>query len=79
VLSQFRNVNLAAGPIPQTCRIHIAENGWPTGPTCTYERQATVLELVIRTIHEHRAQFNITHYELFALRAANSSNPDLLA
>ncbi len=79
VLSHFRNVNLAAGNIPQTCPIHITENGWPTGPTRTYERQAAVLELVIRTIHEHRVQFNITHYELFALRDANSSNPDLLA
>jgi hypothetical protein len=79
VLSHFRNVSLAAGNIPQTCPIHITEHGWPTGPARSPERQAEVVELVIRTIHEHRKQFNITHYEHFALRDANSSNPDLLA
>lgn len=79
VLSHFRNVSLAAGNIPQTYPIHITEHGWPTGPARSPERQAEVVELVIRTIHEHRKQFNITHYEHFALRDANSSNPDLLS
>jgi hypothetical protein len=79
VLSHFRNVNLAVGKIPQTYPIHITEHGWPTGPARSPERQAEVVELVLRTIHEHRKQFNITHYEHFALRDANSSNPDLLA
>jgi hypothetical protein len=77
VLSHFRNVSLAAATIPETCPTHITEHGCPTGPTRSYERQAAVLELVVRTIHEHRNQFNITHYEHFALRDANSSNPDL--
>jgi hypothetical protein len=79
VLSHFRNVNLAAGNIPQTYPIHITEHGWPTGPARSPERQAEAVELVIRTIHEHCKQFNITHYEHFALRDANSSNPDLLS
>lgn len=79
VLSHFRNVSLAAGNIPQTYPIHITEHGWPTGPARSPERQAEVVELVIRTIHEHCKQFNITHYEHFALRDANSSNSDLLA
>jgi hypothetical protein len=79
VLSHFRNVNLAAGKISQTYPIHITEHGYPTGPNRSPERQVEVVELVIRTIHENREQFNITHYEHFALRDANSSNPDLLS
>jgi hypothetical protein len=79
VLSHFRNVSLAASKIPPTCPIHITENGCPTAPARSPERQAEVVEQVIRTIHEHREQFNITHYEHFALRDANSSNPNLLS
>ena len=79
VLTHFRNVSLAAATIPATCPIHITEHGCPTGPTRSYERQAEVVEQVVRTIHEHREQFNITHYEHFALRDANSSNPALLS
>ena len=79
VLSHFRQVNLAAASISEDCPIHITEHGWPTGPTRSYERQTEVVELVIRTIHEHRNQFNITHYEHHALRDANSSNPDLFS
>ena len=79
VLAHFRQVHMAAANIPMEVPIHITENGWPTGPTRPYERQAEVLEMVVRIIHEHRARLNITHYEHFALRDANSSNPDLLA
>jgi hypothetical protein len=32
--------------------IHIAENGWPTGPTRSFERQSRVLETMIRAIYE---------------------------
>ncbi len=77
VLSHFRQVNMAAADIPFSVPIHITENGWPTGPTRSADRQADVLETVIRTIYEHRNQFNITHYECFALRDADSPNPGL--
>lgn len=77
VLTHFRQVNLTAGNFPQTIPMHITENGWPTGPTRSYERQAEVLETVIRTVYEQRTNLNITRYELFALRDADSSNTDL--
>ena len=77
LLEQFRCRNLAAGNIPVSVPIHITENGWPTGPRRTYERQAAVIETLVRTIHERRAEFNVTHYELFSLRDSDSSNPDL--
>ncbi len=79
VLAHFRQVSLAAAGIAPSVPIHIAETGWPTGPERSYERQAEVLERVISVIYEHREQFNITHYEHFSLRDANSANPDLFA
>ena len=77
VLTHFRQVNMVAAGIPVSVPIHITENGWPTGPTRSAERQADVLETVIRIIYEHRNQFNIMHYECFALRDADSPNPGL--
>ena len=76
LLKGFRGTNLAAGNIPPSVPIHICENGWSTGPGRSYERQAAVLETVVRTIYAHAAELNITHYEHFGLRDADSSNPD---
>lgn len=32
---------------------------------------------MVRTVHKLRIDLNITHYELFALRDADTANPDL--
>lgn len=69
--------------IPASVPIRVTENGWPTGknPVAnierSYERQAEVLETVIRTIYNLRQELNISHYELFGLRDADSSKDDL--
>jgi hypothetical protein len=73
ILRNFRK-QLADASIPATLPLRICENGWPTGPTRPAERQAQVLETVIRTVYRLRAELNITHYELFGLRDADSSN-----
>ena len=36
-----------------------------------------VLETVLRAVHARRAELNVTHWELFTLRDADSSNDDL--
>jgi hypothetical protein len=77
LLTNFRRVNLVAGKIPESVPIHITENGWPTGEGRTPEKQATVIETIIRAVYAQRIAFNVTHYELFALRDSNSANPDL--
>ncbi|MCM3273490.1 hypothetical protein [Paenibacillus elgii] len=75
--------NLAAAGIPDSVPIRVTENGWPTGENPftrterTYDQQAFVLETVIRTVYRLREEFHITHYELFGLRDADSSKPDL--
>jgi hypothetical protein len=77
VLTEFRKENLTRAGIPASVPIHISENGWPTGPYRYYTRQAELLEQMIRTVHGLRRQLNITHYQLFALRDADTGNPDV--
>lgn len=78
VLRHFREVNLKTGGIPLSVPIHIGENGWPTGADRSYKRQAEVLETIVNTFYQHRAVFNVTHYEYHALRDANSTKIGLL-
>jgi hypothetical protein len=83
LLRRLREENLATAGIPATVPIHIAENGWPTGKNPftgevrSFERQAAVLETVVRTVFALREELNITHYELFGLRDADSAQEDL--
>ncbi len=78
VLTAFREHSLAAAGIPATVPVHITEHGWATGPGRSPERQAEVLETVVRTVDAHAATLNIAAYEYFALRDADSDNPDPL-
>jgi hypothetical protein len=77
VLQGFRKTGLALAHIPPTVPMHIGENGWPTSPTRPCERQAAVLDTVVRTIYASRIELNITHYVYFDLRDAVSANPDI--
>lgn len=83
LLRRFREEDLKAGGIPASIPIRITENGWPTGKNPfteqvrSYERQAEVLETIIRTVDALRHELNITHYELFGLRDADSAKDDL--
>ena len=77
VLGHYRNVNLASATIPMSTPLHITENGWPTSATRPEDQQADVLETIIRAVHAQRGPLNITHYELFDLRDADSANPDM--
>jgi hypothetical protein len=77
LLRSFREQALpVAGIGPQT-PIRICENGWPTGPERSPEQQADVLETVLRAVAARREELNVTHWELFTLRDADSSNDDL--
>ncbi|QDK82236.1 hypothetical protein EXU85_27940 [Spirosoma sp. KCTC 42546] len=75
VLHQFRYVNMAHAAIPFRIPILIGENGWPTSPTRPYDRQAQLLEAIIRAVYEHRETFNVRGYSYFNLRDTNSENP----
>jgi hypothetical protein len=57
--------------------LHVTEHGYPTGPGRSAERQAEVLGEVLGAVLEQRHELNIDAYEVFSLRDADSSNPDL--
>ena len=75
MLETMRNEWLPAAGIGPQVPIHIAENGWPTGPERSEERQAEVIEKVIRLVCSERERLNITRYTLFSLRDTDSMMP----
>jgi hypothetical protein len=77
VLTELREGTLKKAGIPASIPIHICENGWPTGPNRYYTRQAELIDQSVRTVQELRGKLNITTYELFSLRDADTANPDL--
>ena len=77
VLTHFRRVNMAAAGIRGPCQLRVTENGWPTAPGRSPDRQAEVLEIVVRTVYRLRTKLNITHYEFFMLRDGDSRREDM--
>ena len=75
-LRTFRETALPIAGITAATPIRVCENGWPTGPDRPERRQSQVLDTVLRGVHERRHELNITHWELFTLRDADSSRPD---
>jgi len=76
IISIYREDMLRAG-IQHIIPLHITENGWPTGEGRSEEKQAERIEKIIRAVYDLRTQLNITHYELFGLRDADSKIEDL--
>jgi hypothetical protein len=77
LLRSFREQALPIAGIGPTVPIRICENGWPTGPDRGEAHQADVLETVIRAVHARKDELNVTHWELFTLRDADSSKDDI--
>ncbi|MBV9605713.1 MAG: hypothetical protein JO027_11415 [Solirubrobacterales bacterium] len=77
VLRVFRERVLEPIGIGLDVPVHVCENGWPTGSHRSAERQAACLETLVRSIDAVSAELNVTHWELFTLRDADSSKDDL--
>ncbi|HEV7713080.1 MAG TPA: hypothetical protein VGP16_33110 [Asanoa sp.] len=77
VVHGFRAGSLAAAGIPPTTPIHITESGWTTGAGRSPERQAEVLETVLRAVAGIAAEAHVAAYEHFALRDADSDRAEL--
>ena len=68
---------LAATPkIPLSIPIHVEENGYPTGPGRSYERQAQALDTMVHTVNDFRGTFNISDYRWFNLRDGDTTSPN---
>jgi hypothetical protein len=76
VLRHFRRESLGAGGVGASVPMHVTEHGWPTGAGRLPERQAEVLETVVRTVTAAAGELNIDTYEHFALRDADSRIDD---
>jgi hypothetical protein len=74
LLRSFREEVLPIADLGPGIPIRICENGWPTGPGRSPEQQADVLETIVRAVHARREELNVTHWELFTLRDADSSD-----
>jgi hypothetical protein len=68
VLKTMREVWMRQAGIGIATAIHITEHGWPTGPSRSPERQADILNTVIRKVYSLRSELNIERYTLFSLR-----------
>jgi hypothetical protein len=77
LLRSFREQALPQAGIGPGTPIRICENGWPTGPGRSPGQQADVLEAVLSAVAARRYELNVTHWELFTLRDADSSNDDM--
>ena len=77
LLRTYRERDLSGAGIPATVPIRICENGWPTGPERPEQTQADVFEAILRSVHGLRAELNVTHWELFTLRDADSAKDGL--
>ena len=77
ILRTFREQTLSIAGVPTGTPVRVCENGWPTGAGRPESAQARALETMLRTVHGLRAELNITHWELFTLRDADSSTDSL--
>jgi hypothetical protein len=77
LLRSFRDQALPIAGIGLDVPIRICENGWPTGAGRNESLQADVLEAVLRGVDARASELNVTHWELFTLRDADSSKADL--
>jgi hypothetical protein len=75
-LRHLREHSLPRAHIPSTTPIHIAENGTPSGAPRTERAQCDSLTDMLDTILGLRESLNITQYELFSLRDADSGSAE---
>ncbi|MFH9348337.1 hypothetical protein [Kitasatospora sp. NPDC017646] len=77
VVTGFRNDALPRAGIGPAVPLRICENGWPTGPGRSEERQAQVVEQVVRAVAGLAERLSVLSYSFFALRDADSAGPGL--
>jgi hypothetical protein len=62
--------------VPKRVPLHVAENGYPTGPGRTYEAQEAALEAMVGAVNEYRGTYNVSDHRWFDLRDADSTSPN---
>ncbi|MER5350513.1 hypothetical protein ABT093_09300 [Kitasatospora sp. NPDC002551] len=75
VLTGFRREVVTRAGIGPGVPVRVCEHGWPTGPGRPEQRQAEVVEEVVRTVAGLAGELNLTGYGHFGLRDADSAGP----
>ncbi|WP_106403460.1 glycoside hydrolase 5 family protein [Actinocorallia populi] len=75
-LRHLREHSLPRARIPLGTPVHIVENGTPSGSPRTEQAQCDSLSDMLDTILALQESRNITHYELFSLRDADSGSTE---
>ena len=72
-LRRLRRVALPIAGIPRRAKLHVTENGFPTGPSRDEAEQAELLTAAIEAVAAVRRKYGVSDYRWFGLRDANSS------
>jgi hypothetical protein len=72
-LQTLRQRHMREAGLPASVALHVAENGYPTGPGRSEATQAAVAAAAVRAVDDVRETFHVTDYRWFSLRDANSS------
>ena len=75
-LSTLRKCSMPLANIPDSVPIHVAENGYPTGPDRSYEDQRVAAERMLDAVDAYAKVYGVTDYFWFDLRDADSSSPN---
>jgi hypothetical protein len=75
-LSALRDCFMPKAGLGASKPIYVEENGWPTGPGRTPERQRKALVTMVSAFHELRGTYGVSDYRWFNLRDADSSSPN---
>ena len=74
-MSSLRCFAEGAG-IPDRIPIYVEENGWPTGPGRSDDRQAQAMDAMVRAVSDFRGTYNVSDYRWFDLRDSDSTSPN---
>jgi hypothetical protein len=74
-LGTLRTHFMALASIAAAVPIHVSESGYPTGTGRSEATQAAVLSAIVNAVYAARATHNVSAYNWFDLRDADSSNP----
>ena len=66
----------ASARLPASKPIHVQENGYPTGPGRSYDRQLQALETMVQAFHDFRGTYNVADYRWFNMRDAETESPN---
>ncbi len=73
-MSVLRDCFMPIAGLGRRVPIHVEENGWPTGPGRTEDRQVVALREMVRAVNRFRGNYGVTEYRWFDLRDHNTAS-----